>query len=76
MNRNVNAISGRLSLRTPQRKSLEILHRITELVPPRSNTPLDEVTTAMHAVGVAVQPSTLPSMAASDGNMCWFHATP
>jgi len=49
MNRNVNAISGRLSLRTPQRKSVEILHRITELVPPHSNMPLDEVTTAMHA---------------------------
>ena len=31
MNRNVNAISGRLSLRKPQRDSLEILHRITEL---------------------------------------------
>jgi len=49
MNRNVNAISGRLSLRTPQRRSLEILHRITELVPPHSNMPMDEVTTAMHA---------------------------
>ena len=49
MNRNVNAITGRLSLRTPQRKSLEILHRITELVPPHSNIPLDEVTTALHA---------------------------
>jgi len=34
MNRHVNAISGRLSLRRPQRDSLEILDRITELVPP------------------------------------------
>ena len=34
MNRNVNAISGRLSLRLPQRCSLEILHRITEIAPP------------------------------------------
>lgn len=34
MNRHVNAISGRLSLRKPQRDSLEILHRITELAPP------------------------------------------
>ena len=34
MNRHVNAISGRLSLRSPQRASLEILHRITELAPP------------------------------------------
>lgn len=35
MNRHVNAISGRLSLRSPQRHSLEILDRITEIVPPR-----------------------------------------
>jgi len=34
MNRNVNAISGRLSLRKPQRDALEILHRITEIAPP------------------------------------------
>lgn len=34
MNRHVNAIAGRLSLRPPQRESLEILHRITEIVPP------------------------------------------
>jgi type III restriction enzyme len=31
--RHVNAISGRLSLRPPQRRSLEILDRITEIVP-------------------------------------------
>ncbi|HEY5894835.1 MAG TPA: DEAD/DEAH box helicase family protein [Chthoniobacterales bacterium] len=34
MNRHVNAIAGRLSLRPPQRHSLEILDRITEIVPP------------------------------------------
>ena len=33
MNRHVNAISGRLSLRPPQRHSLEILDRITEVAP-------------------------------------------
>ena len=32
MNRHVNAIAGRLSLRPPQRRSLEILDRITEIV--------------------------------------------
>lgn len=31
MNRHVNAIAGRLSLRQPQRTSLEILDRITEI---------------------------------------------
>lgn len=34
MNRHVNAIAGRLSLRPPQRRSLEILDRITEISPP------------------------------------------
>lgn len=38
MNRHVNAISGRLSLRPPQRTSLEILHRITEITPPGKDT--------------------------------------
>jgi type III restriction enzyme len=33
MSRHVNAIAGRLSLRHPQRDSLTILHRITEIVP-------------------------------------------
>jgi type III restriction enzyme len=33
----VNAIAGRLSLRPPQRHSLEILHRVTELVPLRKD---------------------------------------
>ena len=36
MNRHVNAIAGRLSLRPPQRQSLEILHRIAEIVPPQA----------------------------------------
>ncbi|MDI3462163.1 MAG: Type III restriction-modification enzyme helicase subunit [Nitrospira sp.] len=35
MNRHVNAIAGRLSLRPPQRHSLEILDRVTEIVPPK-----------------------------------------
>ena len=34
VNRQVNAIAGRLSLRPPQRHSLEILDRVTEIVPP------------------------------------------
>ncbi len=41
MNRHVNAISGRLSLRKPQRYSLEILDRITEIVPPGKNVDLE-----------------------------------
>ncbi len=38
MNRHVNAISGRLSLRAPQRQSLEILDRITEIAPPKKDS--------------------------------------
>jgi type III restriction enzyme len=37
MNRHLNAIAGRLSLRPPQRRSLEILDRITEIAPPRKD---------------------------------------
>jgi type III restriction enzyme len=33
MNRHVNAISGRLSLRAPQRESLEILARVADIIP-------------------------------------------
>jgi type III restriction enzyme len=33
MNRHVNSISSRLSLRAPQRESLEILARVTDLIP-------------------------------------------
>jgi type III restriction enzyme len=47
MNRNVNAISGRLSLRKPQREALEILHRITELAPPNKDTDQEALLTAL-----------------------------
>lgn len=39
--RQVNAIAGRLSLRPPQRRSLEILDRVTEIVPPTHAADLD-----------------------------------
>ncbi|MGV8080362.1 MAG: DEAD/DEAH box helicase family protein [Syntrophales bacterium] len=46
MNRYVNAIAGRLSLRAPQRRSLEILDRITEIAPPgKTATADDQLTT-------------------------------
>ncbi len=40
MNRHVNAIAGRLSLRPPQRESLAILDRVTEIVPLRGSVDL------------------------------------
>jgi type III restriction enzyme len=38
MNKHVNSIAGRLSLRPPQRRSLEILDRIMEIAPPGKST--------------------------------------
>ena len=45
--RHVNAIAGRLSLRLPQRRSLEILDRITEIVPPSKAA---DLTTAIEVI--------------------------
>ena len=47
MNRHVNAIAGRLNLRPPPRRSLEILDRITEIAPPKKGA---EVQAALEAV--------------------------
>lgn len=47
MNRHVNAIAGRLSLRPPQRQSLEILDRITEISPPKKDS---DVQAALDAI--------------------------
>jgi len=49
MNRHVNAISGRLSLRKPQRDSLEILDRITELMPPGREVDMEAVLKAIQS---------------------------
>jgi type III restriction enzyme len=47
MNRHVNAIAGRLSLRPPQRRSLELLDRITEIAPARKGV---DVVAALEAI--------------------------
>src|SRR6266581_2171398 len=47
MNRQVNAIAGRLSLRPPQRRSLELLDRITEIAPPKKGA---DVAAALEAI--------------------------
>jgi type III restriction enzyme len=47
MNRHVNAIAGRLSLRPPQRHSLEILDRITEIAPPGKGTDVEAALAAI-----------------------------
>ena len=53
--RHVNAIAGRLSLRPPQRRSLEILDRVTEIVPPSK---VDDLSVAIDIIG-----SEFPSVA-------------
>jgi type III restriction enzyme len=47
MNRHVNAIAGRLSLRAPQRRSLEILDRLTEIIPPSKGA---DIATALEII--------------------------
>ncbi len=45
----VNAVASRLSLRPPQRRALEILDRVTALVPPGKQTDLEAALAAIRA---------------------------
>lgn len=47
--RHVNAIAARLSLRPPQRRSLEILDRVTEIVSPSKAADLDAALEVIHS---------------------------
>lgn len=49
MNRHVNAIAGRLSLRPPQRHALEILDRVTEIAPPKKGADLNAALAAIRS---------------------------
>ncbi|MDD5095362.1 MAG: DEAD/DEAH box helicase family protein, partial [Dehalococcoidia bacterium] len=49
MNHHVNAIAGRMSLRPPQRLSLEILDRVTEVVPPKKGADVAAALDAIHS---------------------------
>jgi type III restriction enzyme len=49
MSRHVNAIAGRLSLRPPQRKSLELLDRVTEIAPPKKGADVAAALTAIRS---------------------------
>jgi type III restriction enzyme len=49
MNRHVNAIAGRLSLRPPQRRSLEILDRITEIAPLKKDASVTAALDIIHS---------------------------
>src|SRR3990170_1204589 len=54
MNRHVNAIAGRLSLRPPQRRSREILDRVTEIAPPQKGADV--------GAALAARPREVPSV--------------
>jgi type III restriction enzyme len=64
MNKHVNAIAGRLSLRPPQRESLEILDRITEIVPPTKTPDV--------AAALAIIKSEFPKVSASHRSSASF----
>lgn len=49
MNRHVNSVAGRLSLRPPQRRSLEALSRICEISPPNKDADREAVLAAIRA---------------------------
>jgi type III restriction enzyme len=49
MNRHVNAISGRLSLRHPQRDSLAILDRVCDILPPKKDSDRAAGLAAIHS---------------------------
>jgi type III restriction enzyme len=55
MSRHVNSISGRLSLRTPQRHSLEILHRVMEIAQPHKNGDVSEALSIIRSEFSAVE---------------------
>lgn len=49
MNRHVNAVAVRLSLRPPQRRSLEILDRVTEIAPPKKGADVEAALAAIRS---------------------------
>jgi type III restriction enzyme len=55
LNRHVNAIAGRLSLRPPQRKSLELLDRVTEIAPPKKGADMAAALEAIRSEFPSVQ---------------------
>lgn len=55
MSRHVNSISGRLSLRTPQRQSLEILHRVMEIAQLHKNRDLQAALSVIRSEFASVE---------------------
>lgn len=49
MNPQVHTVAGRLSLRPPQRQSLEVLDRICDLIPPGAERPIGDALAAVQA---------------------------
>jgi len=70
MNSNVNAISGRLSLRPPQRESLERLHRVMEIAHPRHG---EDMAAALEVIGSEF--STVTDFERAFPSLCFALAT-
>ena len=74
MNPNVNAIAGRLSLRQPQRRSLEILARVLDIAPPTKGADKEALDAAL-----AIIASEFPTFRSFDErefcSMCFALAT-
>jgi type III restriction enzyme len=62
MNRHVNAIAGRLSLRPPQRQSLEILDRVCDILPLRNSSGSALETERDREAGLAAIKSEFPTV--------------
>lgn len=62
MNRHVNSIAGRLSLRPPQRQSLEILDRVCEILPPKQSSGSFGVAIANRKAGLEAIKSEFPTV--------------
>ena len=72
MNPNVNAIAGRLSLRQPQRRSLEILARVLDIAPPTKGADKEALDAALAII--ASEFPTFRSFIFVSSN-CWIFLT-
>jgi type III restriction enzyme len=72
VNRHVGAVAGRLSLRAPQRESLEILARVAELLPLRKD---QDVAAALAAIQAAFPAAKVEDFEREFPSLCFAIAT-
>ncbi|HNC95866.1 MAG TPA: DEAD/DEAH box helicase family protein, partial [Myxococcota bacterium] len=74
MSREVNSLSGRMSLREPQRQSLEILARVLEIAPPTKDSDKAALETARKVIGSEF-PTTFKDFERDFPSLCFALAT-